>query len=64
MALRITKSSEVIRVERLNTCLYSQPGSGKTTLAFSSESPLLLDFDKGAHRAANRKGHRHHQCLV
>lgn len=55
MALRITKASDTIKVDRINTVIYSQPGSGKTSLAFTSESPLLLDFDMGSHRAANRK---------
>jgi hypothetical protein len=53
--LKIIKSSEPIRVDRLNLCIYSQPGLGKTSLAYSAEAPLLLDFDRGAHRAANRK---------
>jgi hypothetical protein len=55
MGLKIVKSSEPIRVERLNVCIYSPPGLGKTSLAFTAEAPLLLDFDQGAHRAANRK---------
>lgn len=55
MALRIIKSSDPIKVERLNVCIYGAPGTGKTSMAFTSESPLLLDFDNGAHRAANRK---------
>lgn len=55
MALRILKSSDPIRVERINVCLYAPPGIGKTTLSFTAESPLLLDFDQGAHRAGNRK---------
>lgn len=55
MALRITRSSDPIKVERLNLCLYAPPGIGKTTLAFTAAAPLLLDFDQGAHRAANRK---------
>lgn len=55
MALRIVKSSDPIRVERLNVCLYGAPGTGKTSMAFTAEAPLLLDFDQGAHRAANRK---------
>jgi len=53
--LRIIKSSDPIRVERLNLCIYAPPGIGKTTTAFTAESPLLLDFDNGAHRASNRK---------
>lgn len=55
MALRITKSSEPIKVDRLNVCIYGQPGAGKSSLAFTADAPLLLDFDNGAHRAANRK---------
>jgi len=55
MALRILKSSDPIKVERLNLCIYGQPGAGKSSLAFTAEAPLLLDFDQGAHRAANRK---------
>lgn len=55
MALRIVRSSDPITVDRLNLCLYAQPGIGKTSLAFTASRPLLLDFDKGAHRAANRK---------
>lgn len=55
MALKITKSTEAIKVERLNVCIYGQPGAGKSSLAFTADAPLLLDFDNGAHRAANRK---------
>lgn len=55
MGLRITKASDPILVERINLCLYGQPGAGKTSLAFTADAPLLLDFDRGAHRAANRK---------
>jgi hypothetical protein len=55
VALKITKSTEPIKVERLNLCIYGQPGAGKSSLAFTAEAPLLLDFDNGAHRAANRK---------
>lgn len=55
MSLKITKSSEPIKVDRLNVCIYAQPGIGKTSLAFTAERPLLLDFDRGSHRAANRK---------
>lgn len=54
MALRILKSSDPIRVDRINVCIYGPPGIGKTSLAFTADTPLLLDFDQGAHRAANR----------
>jgi hypothetical protein len=55
MGLKITRAADPITVERINVCLYGQPGSGKTSLAFTTDAPLLLDFDQGAHRAANRK---------
>lgn len=55
MTLRITKASDPITVERLNVVIYAPPGIGKSSLAFTAEAPLLLDFDNGAHRAANRK---------
>lgn len=55
MAMKILKAADPIKVERLNICLYAQPGIGKTSLAFTANRPLLLDFDRGAHRAANRK---------
>ena len=55
MALKITKASEPLTVERINMCLYAPPGLGKSSLAFTAEAPLLLDFDRGAHRAKNRK---------
>jgi hypothetical protein len=55
MGLKITRAADPITVERINVCLYGQPGSGKTSLAFTADAPLLLDFDQGAHRAANRK---------
>lgn len=52
--LKITRSSEPITVEHLAIVVYSVPGLGKTTLGFSSHAPILLDFDRGAYRAANR----------
>lgn len=55
MALKITRATDQIVVERLNICIYGQPGAGKTSLAFTASRPLLLDFDNGAHRAAGRK---------
>mgnify|MGYP000928828614 FL=1 len=55
MALKITRASDPITVDRLNMVLYGPPGLGKTSLAFTADTPLLLDFDNGSHRAANRK---------
>lgn len=55
MALNVTKADEVIPVEQLCWTLYSQPGLGKTSLAFTASRPVLLDFDGGAYRAVDRK---------
>lgn len=52
--IKITKSTDPIEVKTLCLTVYSQPGLGKTSLAFSASRPLLLDFDNGAHRAPNR----------
>lgn len=54
MALKITKANDVITVNQIVVCVYSAPGLGKSTLGFSAEDPILLDFDAGAYRAANR----------
>lgn len=53
--MRIIKGTEVIAVGHPVFCWFGQPGIGKTSLGYSTESPLLLDFDSGAHRAANRR---------
>lgn len=55
MALKILTAADPIHVSRITMALYGDPGIGKTTLAFSADKPLLLDFDTGAHRAMNRK---------
>jgi len=53
--LKITRAQDPITVDRLNMVIYGPPGLGKSSLAFTSEKPLLLDFDNGSHRAVNRK---------
>lgn len=55
MTLRITKASDPITVAQIVTTIYGFPGSWKTSLAFTTHAPLLLDFDGGAHRAKYRK---------
>ena len=55
MSLSITKAHEPIAVTSLVTLIYGQPGVGKTSLAFTAQSPLMLDFDRGAYRSQFRK---------
>ena len=55
MPLKITKASERIEVKTIVTCIYGQPGIGKTTMGFTAGRTLLIDADKGSYRAANRK---------
>lgn len=54
MALKITRADEPIEVKTLTAVIYGTPGLGKSTLGFTGDRPLLLDFDKGAYRAGNR----------
>jgi len=54
MALKIVRAADPILVEQIVLVLYGAPGLGKSTLGFSSAAPLLLDFDRGAYRAAIR----------
>jgi hypothetical protein len=55
MPLKITKAAEPIHIDRLKLVIYGQPGVAKTSIAFTAPAPLLLDFDGGSYRAANRK---------
>lgn len=52
--LKITKASDPIEVKEITVTLYAVPGIGKTSMAFTAEKPLLLDFDRGSYRSANR----------
>lgn len=55
MALKILAANEQITITRIIMALYGPPGVGKSSLSFTSDKPILFDFDTGAHRAANRK---------
>ena len=53
--LHITTQSEPLQVKNLCAVIYGQPGSGKTTLSYTADKPLMLDFDGGSYRALGRK---------
>jgi hypothetical protein len=53
--MNIIKATEPITVAHPVFCIFGQPGICKTSLGYSAAEPLLLDFDNGAHRAANRQ---------
>lgn len=54
MALRIVPASEPLNIENIVLTIYAAPGYGKSSLSFTADKALMLDFDKGAHRAATR----------
>ncbi len=53
--LKITKATDQILVNQLTLCLYAPPGVGKTSTGFTSDKPVLLDFDRGAYRSQFRR---------
>lgn len=53
--MKIISATEAIPVEHPVFLIFGQPGIGKSSLGYSTSNPLNLDFDKGAHRAANRR---------
>jgi len=55
MGLRIIRALDPIAVENIIMCIYGPPGVCKSSFGYSAEAPVLLDFDKGAHRAVGRK---------
>lgn len=54
MAIKVTGSHDPYKIQSICLTIYSNPGLGKTSLAFTASRPLLLDFDGGAYRADNR----------
>lgn len=55
MSITITRSTDRIQVQTLIFLIFGDPGVGKSSLAFTAEAPLLLDFDRGSHRSGFRK---------
>jgi hypothetical protein len=55
MSIHIIKGTEPIPVAHPIFVIFGRPALGKTSLGYSAPAPLLLDFDGGAHRAANRR---------
>jgi hypothetical protein len=53
--MKIIRATDPIPVEHPVLCVYGQPGIGKSSLGYSADTPLLLDFDAGSHRASNRR---------
>jgi hypothetical protein len=53
--MRIIKATDSIPVDHPVFMIFGQPGIGKSSLGYSCKDVLALDFDKGAHRAANRR---------
>ncbi len=54
MSLKIVKASDPIAVDTIVVTIYAQPGGRKSTLGFTADEPLSLDFDEGVYRAFNR----------
>lgn len=52
--LKIGKADDPVEVRRLITCIYGQPGIGKTAAAMTAAAPLHFDFDAGRHRTEFR----------
>lgn len=52
--LRIVSASDPLTIENIVLTVYAAPGLGKSSLSFTADKPLMLDFDRGAYRAATR----------
>lgn len=52
--LRIVPASDPLLVENIVLTIYAAPGLGKSSLSFTADKPLMLDFDRGSYRAATR----------
>lgn len=53
--MRLIEPTEPITVGHVTVLLYGDPGVGKSTIANTADDPIVIDFDRGAHRANNRR---------
>lgn len=51
MAVHITKQGDRVPVGAINVLIYGQPSTGKTSVCYTMNNPLVIDFDGGAHRS-------------
>lgn len=52
--LRIVTASDPLPIDNIVLTVYAAPGLGKSSLSFTADKPLMLDFDRGAYRATTR----------
>ena len=64
MTINLITAADPIVVDRTISILYGPPGHGKTTLASTAASALLIDADQGAHRAGLRDGDKGRRCDI
>lgn len=55
MAYKIVKANDELEVKSLTSIIFGTPDAGKTSLAFTTNEPFLMDCDNGIHRCVNRK---------
>lgn len=55
MAYQVITEEEPLNIENIVIVVFGEPGIGKTSLSFTSENPIVEDFDKGVQRAVGRK---------
>lgn len=53
--MKVIEPNEPITVSHVALLIYGDPGAGKSTIANTAKDPIVLDFDRGAHRAHNRR---------
>lgn len=52
--MNIIKKEQELKVSNIVVCIFGSPGAGKTSIAATASTPLLVDFDKGAYRSEFR----------